>query len=51
MQNEFAEIRIKLRFFIGDVRDYERMKRAFEGVDYVIHAAALKQVPACETII
>ena len=38
----------KLRFFIGDVRDYERMKRAFEGVDYVIHAAAMKQVPACE---
>lgn len=38
----------QLRFFIGDVRDIERMKRAFEGVDYVIHAAALKQVPACE---
>ena len=48
MQNEFAEYKDKLRFFIGDVRDYERMKRAFEGVDYVIHAAALKQVPACE---
>ena len=37
-----------LRYFIGDVRDYPRMRRAFEGVDYVIHAAALKQVPACE---
>lgn len=37
-----------LRYFIGDVRDLERMKRAFEGVDVVIHAAALKQVPACE---
>ena len=37
-----------LRFFIGDVRDYPRLKRAFEGVDYVVHAAALKQVPACE---
>ena len=37
-----------LRYFIGDVRDYPRLKRAFEGVDYVIHAAALKQVPACE---
>jgi UDP-N-acetylglucosamine 4,6-dehydratase/5-epimerase len=38
----------KLRFFIGDVRDAERLKRATEGVDFVIHAAALKQVPACE---
>lgn len=50
MQNEFKELNKKnqLRFFIGDVRDKERLKRAFEGVDYVIHAAALKQVPACE---
>ncbi|WP_298972633.1 UDP-N-acetylglucosamine 4,6-dehydratase (inverting) [uncultured Fusobacterium sp.] len=38
----------KLRFFIGDVRDKERLYRAFNGVDYVIHAAAMKQVPACE---
>jgi len=37
-----------LRYFIGDVRDYPRLKRAFEGVDFVVHAAALKQVPACE---
>jgi UDP-N-acetylglucosamine 4,6-dehydratase len=37
-----------LRYFIGDVRDGERMRRAFQGVDIVIHAAALKQVPACE---
>lgn len=37
-----------MRFFIGDVRDKERLERAMEGVDYVIHAAALKQVPACE---
>jgi UDP-N-acetylglucosamine 4,6-dehydratase len=37
-----------LRYFIGDVRDLDRMRRAFEGVDIVIHAAALKQVPACE---
>ena len=37
-----------MRYFIGDVRDLSRMKRAFNGVDYVIHAAALKQVPACE---
>lgn len=38
----------KLRFFIGDVRDKDRLCRALKGVDYVIHAAAMKQVPACE---
>jgi len=38
----------KMRFFIGDVRDRERLLRAFDGVDIVIHAAALKQVPAAE---
>lgn len=48
MANEFQEYSRKLRFFIGDVRDLERMKRALVGVDYVIHAAAMKQVPACE---
>jgi UDP-N-acetylglucosamine 4,6-dehydratase len=37
-----------LRFFIGDVRDRDRLRRALDGVDIVIHAAALKQVPACE---
>jgi len=37
-----------IRYFIGDVRDKERLYRAFRGVDYVIHAAALKQVPAAE---
>ncbi|MFY9676040.1 MAG: UDP-N-acetylglucosamine 4,6-dehydratase (inverting) [Terriglobales bacterium] len=37
-----------LRYFIGDVRDAERLKRAFGGVTVVVHAAALKQVPACE---
>jgi UDP-N-acetylglucosamine 4,6-dehydratase len=37
-----------LRYFIGDVRDRDRLYRAFVGVDIVIHAAALKQVPACE---
>ena len=37
-----------VRFFIGDVRDQNRLERAFHGVDLVIHAAALKQVPACE---
>jgi len=37
-----------MRYFVGDVRDKERLHRAFHGVDYVIHAAALKQVPAAE---
>jgi UDP-N-acetylglucosamine 4,6-dehydratase len=37
-----------MRYFIGDVRDEQRLRRAFAGVDLVIHAAALKQVPACE---
>ena len=37
-----------LRFFIGDIRDKERLKRAFENVDILIHAAALKQVPTAE---
>jgi UDP-N-acetylglucosamine 4,6-dehydratase len=38
----------RLRFFIGDVRDLQRLNRAFHGVDFVIHAAALKQVPTLE---
>ncbi len=38
----------KLRFFIGDVRDKKRLTRAMEGADIVVHAAAMKQVPACE---
>ena len=37
-----------IRYFIGDVRDKERLNRAFQGVDFVIHAAAMKQVPAAE---
>ncbi|MFN8535698.1 MAG: UDP-N-acetylglucosamine 4,6-dehydratase (inverting) [Dehalococcoidia bacterium] len=37
-----------LRFFLGDIRDRDRLLRAFQGVDYVVHAAALKQVPAAE---
>lgn len=48
MANKLKQYKDKLRFFIGDVRDKERLYRAFEGVDYVVHAAALKQVPACE---
>ncbi|MGG1688885.1 UDP-N-acetylglucosamine 4,6-dehydratase (inverting) [Heyndrickxia ginsengihumi] len=46
MAQEFTDSR--MRFFIGDVRDKERLYRAFEGVDVVIHAAALKHVGACE---
>lgn len=38
----------KLKFYIGDVRDYNSIRDAFKGVDYVFHAAALKQVPSCE---
>ena len=47
MRAEFGD-NPKLRFFIGDVRDKERLYRAFDGVDIVIHAAALKRVPECE---
>jgi UDP-N-acetylglucosamine 4,6-dehydratase len=38
----------KLKFYIGDVRDYSSVEKAMSGVDYVFHAAALKQVPSCE---
>lgn len=38
----------KIKFYIGDVRDYRSIASAFRGVDYVFHAAALKQVPSCE---
>ena len=53
MQGELAEVfdkpRLdKMRFFLGDVRDRERLTLALRGVDIVIHAAALKQVPAAE---
>jgi len=46
MQQEFNDP--CMRYFIGDVRDQERLSQAMDGVDYVIHAAALKQVPAAE---
>ncbi len=46
MQNAFPDER--LRFFLGDVRDRDRLRRAMQGVSRVIHCAALKQVPACE---
>jgi UDP-N-acetylglucosamine 4,6-dehydratase len=49
MQKDYPEAQFPtIRFFIGDVRDRDRLKRAMEGVDTVVHAAALKQVPAAE---
>jgi UDP-N-acetylglucosamine 4,6-dehydratase (inverting) len=48
MHKKFEAYEEQLRFFLGDVRDESRLLRAFEGVDYVVHAAALKQVPALE---
>jgi len=46
MRNEYNNPKIK--FYIGDVRSYESVSHAMTGVDYVFHAAALKQVPSCE---
>ena len=48
MRDKLREHEDVMRYFIGDVRDKDRLRRAFDGVDYVIHAAAMKQVPACE---
>jgi UDP-N-acetylglucosamine 4,6-dehydratase len=49
MRERFSEQEYPcIRYFIGDVRDRDRLYRAFDGVDVVVHAAALKQVPACE---
>jgi len=49
MAQEFPESKYKgVRYFIGDVRDEARLRRALEGIDFVVHAAALKQVPAAE---
>ena len=48
MQQRLAEYSEKLRYFIGDVRDLARLKLAMKGVDIVVHAAAIKQVPAAE---
>lgn len=47
-QQKYPEYANKLKFYIGDVRDYKSIEYAFKGVDYVFHAAALKQVPSCE---
>ena len=46
MQESFASP--KLRYFLGDVRDYRRLLRATDGIDVIIHAAAMKQIPAAE---
>ncbi len=48
MDHEYKEHQKILRYFIGDVRDEARLRMAMRGVDYVVHAAALKQVPVCE---
>jgi UDP-N-acetylglucosamine 4,6-dehydratase (inverting) len=48
MENEFERFADRMRFFIGDVRDKDRLMRAFDNVDFVVHAAAMKQVPFCE---
>lgn len=49
MAQEFPQDKYpQVRFFIGDVRDYDRVKRALKGIDYVIHAAAMKHVPIAE---
>ena len=48
MARIFPDDKYPIRYFLGDVRDKDRLNRAFEGVDYVVHAAALKQVPALE---
>lgn len=47
-QERYPEHAGKIKFYIGDVRDYNSLVNAFRGVDYVFHAAALKQVPSCE---
>ena len=48
MAKIFPTDKYPIRYFLGDVRDQGRLNRAFEGVDYVVHAARLKQVPALE---
>ncbi len=47
-QAKMPEVAEKIKFFIGDVRDLQSVKNAMHGVDYIFHAAALKQVPSCE---
>ena len=47
-QQKYPKYYQKIKFYIGDIRDYNSIEYAFKGVDYVFHAAALKQVPSCE---
>lgn len=47
-QAKYPEVSNKIKFYIGDVRDLQSVKNAMHGVDYIFHAAALKQVPSCE---
>lgn len=47
-QREYPQYSDKLKFYIGDVRDIQSVRNAMHGVDYIFHAAALKQVPSCE---
>ena len=47
-QAKMPEVADKIKFYIGDVRDLQSVKGAMHGVDYIFHAAALKQVPSCE---
>ena len=47
-QSKMAEVADKIKFYIGDVRNLQSCKDAMHGVDYIFHAAALKQVPSCE---
>ena len=47
-QQKYPEMADKVKFYIGDVRDMQSVKNAMHGVDYIFHAAALKQVPSCE---
>ena len=47
-QQKYPEVADKLKFYIGDVRDLQSVKNAMHGVNYIFHAAALKQVPSCE---
>ena len=48
LQSEYSEFAKKVSFYIGDVRDMQAIKDAMSGVDFIFHAAALKQVPSCE---
>ena len=48
LQATHPETAGKVKFYVGDVRDYRSIRDAMPGVDYIFHAAALKQVPSCE---